>query len=481
MGSQKPLTYIPAGGKQSVTTDRPGVLPEVEVVWLDRQLNVRGATSGAASFFEWEDSPGAAASSNALRARFEDPGLESDLRAVLAGEHPRAKAFVEQAGQRLGRVVAPYGHDASVDGVAVVLTRINEDPRLVARGSDERSILNATSDAVLTVTADGIIQDFNLAAQRLVDASLAEMQGRHISSLLPAFEALLPMPALLERSRRYQGIESTVRGQDGREIPVHVVVSELEWSSSFILSIRDFTAIRNAQQRALQRGRLAAVGETMTALAHESRNALQRMQSCLTLLELRAGPETQGLLEDMQEAQDQLQRLYEEVRQFAAPMQLRLRETDLAGLLRRVWRELKVEWEPKRLILRLENGSNGVRARLDARRVAQVLRNVLENAIYFSPVGGVIEARLREETLNEKPAARIEIVDQGPGISEQDAARAFDLLFTSRDGGTGMGLSIARRIIDDHRGVIEIAPAMPGTRVVIALPGDDEIMSEGMA
>ena len=480
------MVYVPSGSiAYAPVANRPAGWTEIEIVWLDRQLSVRSASPGAARFFEWPLE--GAKRSAGLRTIFEDPALEVDLRAVLKAERTRAKVFVEYQGQRLGRVVVPHGCEGDIEGVAVIVSYAGE---IGDDGADapsergvgaERSILNATSDAVLTVTAEGTIEDFNLAAEALFGPSLAEMRGMAIGSLLPDLEALMPVQALLERSRRYRGIESQIVDHDGRETPIHLVVSELEWSNSFILSLRDFTAIRIAQQRALQRGRLAAVGETMTALAHESRNALQRMQSCLTLLELRAVPEMQDLIEDMQDAQDQLQRLYEEVRHFAAPLHLRLGETDLGALLRRVWRDLKVEWSPKRLVWQLEDKTHGLRARLDSERISQVLRNVIENAIHVSPAGGVIEAQIQSATLHDKRAAQIEIMDQGPGISPDDAARAFDLLFTTKEGGTGMGLAIARRIVQDHGGVIDIGPARRGTRVTITLPWDGESAGEGMA
>src|SRR5262249_58049079 len=97
--------------------------------------------------------------------------------------------------------------------------------------------------------------------------------------------------------------------------------------------------LREAQQKALQGERLAAIGQMAAGLAHESRNALARSQACLSVLALRlqARPEELELLTRMQKAQDDLRRLYEDVREYAAPLQIERRTCRLAGLWRAGW------------------------------------------------------------------------------------------------------------------------------------------------
>ena len=92
-----------------------------------------------------------------------------------------------------------------------------------------------------------------------------------------------------------------------------------------ILSVgHDITFLKQAQERALQSERLAAIGEMVTGLAHESRNALQRCQACLEMLALavRDRPEALDLIDRLQKAQDHLHHLYEDVRGYAAPIKL---------------------------------------------------------------------------------------------------------------------------------------------------------------
>jgi len=285
---------------------------------------------------------------------------------------------------------------------------------------------------------------------------------------------LLPVERLFEHSRKQRGVGAEAKSRDGRLIPVHVTISESVGSSGkqFVFVVRDFRMIRWAQQRSLQTERLAAIGETMAALAHESRNALQRMQSCLTLLRLRCNEEVEELLDDMQESQDLLQRLYQEVRNFAAPLQLRLREADVCELLDDTWSQLEALWRAKGLDWQIHQPDGfDATVRADPSRIAQVFRNVLENAIDASPDRGVIAVELTEIEVEREPMVRIVIADAGPGVPASLRAQAFELLYTTKQGGTGMVLAIARRIVGEHEGEIHMEGSeLGGTAVVITLP-----------
>lgn len=216
--------------------------------------------------------------------------------------------------------------------------------------------------------------------------------------------------------------------------------------------------------------RLAAIEETSTVLAHESRNALQRIQACLTLLRLRSDHGAQELIDDMEDALGQLQRLYEEFRMFAAPLPLNRRKVNLEKLLHRTWQELEMQWQPKglRFILRRSDGVDAS-ASVDPARLGQVFMNVLENAVQASPENAEIVASVARAGARSAGVA-ITIQDRGPGVSAAHRARAFDPLYTTKPGGTGMGLVIAERIVREHGGHIALEDGRAGACVRIVLP-----------
>jgi signal transduction histidine kinase len=118
----------------------------------------------------------------------------------------------------------------------------------------------------------------------------------------------------------------------------------------------------------------------------------------------------------------------------------------------------------------------------DPERVHQVVANLLDNALRYSPPGGTVEVRARRT----RSAVTIEVNDQGPGISEDESARVFERFYradvarSSQDGGAGLGLAIARWIVDLHGGQIRAERREPhGCRMVVVLPAGKALVRGG--
>src|SRR5690606_19777668 len=199
--------------------------------------------------------------------------------------------------------------------------------------------------------------------------------------------------------------------------------------------------LEDERERALHNGRLAAIGETMTALIHESRNALQRSKACLEMLalEIQDRPQALDLVKRVQKAQEDLHELYEEVRQYAAPINLRCVPCNLSEIWHDVWQNLSQSHQEKRLHLREEVQGLDLRIEADPFAIGQVFRNILENAIAAVPPEGVITIRGRLTEHNGRPAAAIVFEDTGPGLSDEQRERIFEAFYTTKTKGTGLG------------------------------------------
>ena len=342
---------------------------------------------------------------------------------------------------------------------------------LPARLREALSVLDAVADCIVIVDATATVLDIKHGKECVLDLADRTLIGQPLDRCMPGVAMLLPPEKILPLSVAHGGVDGAVRGRGGDQIPVHIAVSRSQFSSGqFVLAIRDLRAVQSAENRLLETERLVAIGETTTALAHESRNALQRMHACLILLRPRCDAPVQELIDDMEDALDQLQHLYEEFRTFAAPLQLKLRKVDLKKLLDRTWRQLKVQWGPKQLSFAVQRSLDvDANVKADAARLGQVFMNVIENAIQASPDRGNIVALL-DDAESTKACVSISIQDQGPGMSPEVRAKAFDLLYTTKPGGTGMGLVIARRIVREHHGRIALVDSQLGARVQIVLP-----------
>src|SRR6185436_19389267 len=131
--------------------------------------------------------------------------------------------------------------------------------------------------------------------------------------------------------------------RDGIAVDVEYRAVSSFASGRHLISLRDITDRKRAEERARQAGRLAAIGETMAALVHESRNALQRSKASLEMLtlEVEDRPAALEYVVRAQRAQDDLHRLYEEVRQWAAPLNLQREACSLPELWAEVWVQVR--------------------------------------------------------------------------------------------------------------------------------------------
>jgi signal transduction histidine kinase len=235
-------------------------------------------------------------------------------------------------------------------------------------------------------------------------------------------------------------------------------------------------ALRQVQERALQSERLAAIGQMMAGLAHESRNALQRSQACLEMLamEVQDRPAALDLVARIQKAQDHLHLLYEEVRDYAAPIRLHCDDHDLRTILDDTWEHLATQRSGRDARLDYPGGNGRPMCRVDRFALEQVFRNVLENSLSACDDPVRIAARFRTIPLGDRPAVEVSLSDNGPGLTAESRARIFEPFFTTKTRGTGLGMAISQRLVEAHGGRIAVGDQRgPGAEILITLPCDE--------
>jgi signal transduction histidine kinase len=232
-------------------------------------------------------------------------------------------------------------------------------------------------------------------------------------------------------------------------------------------------ALKSANARMLQAERLAAIGQMMTALIHESRNALQRSEACLEMLSLnlQGQQDSLDLVARVQKAQKKLHDLFEEVRNYAAPIKLQRADHDLREILEETWENLLWSRQGRNIEFRLPSAGKSPRCMVDSGRIEQVFRNIFENSLAACVDPVRIEVRWRRATLAGHPAWHVSVADNGPGMSPEQRQNIFEPFFTTKPTGTGLGMAISKRIIDEHDGVIAVSDTRTdGTEIVITLP-----------
>jgi signal transduction histidine kinase len=161
--------------------------------------------------------------------------------------------------------------------------------------------------------------------------------------------------------------------------------------------------------------------------------------------------------------------LYEEVNNYAAPIKLNRQKCDVAQVWRDTWAHLELERRQKSVSLHEECPYPDSTCYVDPHALEQVFRNVLENAITACREPGEISILCRQTRLGGKAALEIRVRDDGPGFEPEARKKVFEPFFTTKTKGTGLGMAIARRLVEAHGGKIIVGDGA-GAEIVISLP-----------
>jgi PAS domain S-box-containing protein len=375
-------------------------------------------------------------------------------------------------------ILKPINADALLTSVRRVI-KLQQDTREITRlssvvaASEEqyRSLFESTQDALIVLDEDRRIVSVNPAACSIFRSTCDDLLGQSLG-FLALKDNHDTRPARWDdffKTGKDRG-EYSGRRSDGTFVDVEYRSVSNFSPGRHLISLRDVSDRKRAEERARQSSRLAAIGETMAALVHESRNALQRSKANLEMLslEIEDRPEAQKLVQRVEKAQEDLHTLFEEVRQWAAPLNLRREPCNLRQLWREVWTNVVHTQSVKKLRLD-ENSPDVVTVSVDRFAMAQVFRNIFENAVEVSPPGDAIEIECYEHSNGSGNAVVITIADRGPGLSAEQQQRIFEPFFTTKAKGTGLGMAIASRIVQSHGGSIA-ASSSGGARIEITLP-----------
>jgi signal transduction histidine kinase len=225
-----------------------------------------------------------------------------------------------------------------------------------------------------------------------------------------------------------------------------------------------------AEERALQAERLAAIGQAVTSMAHESRNFLQRICAAIDFLNEieKDNPEALEEVARIQTAEKGLEQLLEDLRQFAAPTMLEKERCSLQDVWQEAWSHVKAAGKNRssaqfdEVIHELD-----LHCHIDGFRIRQVFYNLFENS--FAACGD--DPHIEVHCQKDDATLKISVRDNGPGLTSEQQRHVFEPFFTTKSKGTGLGMAIAKRIIEAHGGVIRVEREYTeGAEFVISLP-----------
>ncbi|MGZ3458488.1 MAG: ATP-binding protein, partial [Archangium sp.] len=236
-----------------------------------------------------------------------------------------------------------------------------------------------------------------------------------------------------------------------------------------------YAELAAARAEMVNRERLAALGELSAIVAHEVRNPLGVIFNAVASLRrmLKAEGDAAMLLDILAEESDRLNRMVGDLLDYTRPREPMLQCEDVPRVLQDAVDAAQAQQgaTSSRITLSIEVEPELPRVPLDLRLIRRALVNVLVNALQSMPQGGRVQVRARREAHGGKPALRIDVADQGCGIPTELVHRVFEPFFTTKAQGTGLGLAVVKRIIEEHHGevALESTPGR-GTTFTFRLP-----------
>jgi len=337
-------------------------------------------------------------------------------------------------------------------------------------------IVEALSAAIVVIDRDRIIKTTNPAAEEILGVSARDV-GAAIddTSLLRRFPALARAINKVAEGADALTLEAErITGFDERLVDVLVTPfgDELgESGSRGVLVVADDVSDAIAtKSRLIQTERLAAIGRMAAHVTHEVRNPLSSIGLNVDMLgdEIQdAGSESKKLLESIQQELERLESISEEYLRLARLPEPSLTPEDPSHLLRDTAEFVRREMDASGVELSLDLAAQLPAVAMDEPQLRQALLNLLRNAREAMPDGGV--AKL--EATRYESGVRIQVHDEGAGIGEEEREHVFDLFYTTKERGTGLGLPLTQQIVVAHGGRIACKPRHPqGTTFEVWLP-----------
>jgi signal transduction histidine kinase len=323
-------------------------------------------------------------------------------------------------------------------------------------------MLDTLRDGVLLFTADHRAVMVSDAVAYFLNKPEGELVGKQLEEIFEPDTAL--GAAVLEAFASGEPVSAEgVTLEDGRQVQISLdrIDDGLDGGGNMgtLLTLRDLQSMMQLGQELEVARRLAAIGRLTAGVGHEVKNPINAMVVHLELLrgklvgqEGEAFSGAQRHVEILAGEMDRLDRVVQTLADFSRPMELRLREHDLRHVVGAVVELTAAEMRENGVNVIVKAPPEPVIVRVDAELLRQALLNLMLNGMQAMPRGGRLWVRIRRDN----QSAILEVMDEGEGIPVELLPRIFELYFTTKPKGSGIGLAMTYRILQMHGGAMEV-------------------------
>jgi two-component system, NtrC family, nitrogen regulation sensor histidine kinase GlnL len=341
-------------------------------------------------------------------------------------------------------------------------------------------VIKCSVDGIVISDIMGNILHFNPKAEEILGLSEQEARRLLAQDLSELDEGERDrLYRVFKRNENISHYERTYVRRDGKRLVLNLscfaIVDEDEKTLGVVTEVSDVTEKKRMDDYLVRVEKFAALGHIASVIAHEIRNPLSGIATTVQNLEMECeedSPQKKDLKSILEEV-DRLEKMLRETLDLARPLSLQMEEVDVIDLLSSTLALLSKEALKRNITFKRDFDARAVRIKADPQRLRQVFLNLALNAI--DAVGEKGEIVIRVATTRRAPDRERKIIvnfkDNGVGIPAGHLNRIFDPFFTTKKVGTGLGLAVSHRIIQDHNGMIEVeSHEKRGTNFRITLP-----------
>ncbi len=404
--------------------------------------------------------------------------------ALAAGVSNIALRPLEAIGRRLDQMTAevpditPEPDPKTTDEYGIVNTKIDRLGRQIrdvkevfsALKENLDQIMGALQDGLVLFTSDARVVLVSTSAERFIGLPRGKILGNPVEDVfsdsnklgrivLDAFALQQPIP------------QREIELENGRRIQIALdFIAERGERIGALLTMRDAESVRRIENEIELSRRLAAIGRLTSGVAHEVKNPINAIVVHLELLRekmLAVDPDTHRHLDIIGREIHRLDRVVQTLVDFNRPVELRLCDLDLRRLTEDVVLLSSPEAARQGVTVETDFASEALSVRADGDLLKQALLNVVLNGVQAMSDGGTLSIVARRED----GAAVIEVHDQGGGIAPEIRDKVFNLYFTTKRAGSGIGLAMSYRVMQLHNGALDFVTEMGrGTTFRLVLP-----------
>lgn len=331
-------------------------------------------------------------------------------------------------------------------------------------------LMSTLQDGLILFTRDGRIVLVSASAERFIGRPRGEMLGQMVEDVFNDSNRLGHI--VLDAFALRQDVPSReIEMEHGRRVQLSLdFISQRGVSIGTLLTMRDAESVRRIENEIELSRRLAAIGRLTSGVAHEVKNPINAIVIHLEILReriLQLDPETRRHMDIINSEIHRLDRVVKTLVDFSRPVELNLCALDLRALTAEVMALASPEARSRKVEVAQDLGPVPLPVRIDTDLMKQALLNVVINAVQAMPDGGTLTLR----AFASSQAAVLEVHDTGVGISPEIRDKIFNLYFTTKKSGSGIGLAMTYRAMQLHNGALDLdSEAGQGTTFRFMLP-----------